>query len=88
MPLAKPGMVAVTMFSYVVAWNAFTIPNSLLVNSNKWVLTLGLYSYTTQNQVIWGQLMGASAVMVIPSFLFVYFLQTYLLRGFRTGGIR
>ena len=87
MPLAKPGMVAVAVFSYAVAWNAFTIPNILLVDSNKWVLTLGLYSFTTQNQVIWGQLMAASAMTLIPSFLFVYFLQTYLLRGFRAGGV-
>lgn len=87
LPLAKPGMVAIAVFSWAVAWNAFTIPNILLVDSQKWVLTLGLFSFTEQNTIIWGQLMAASAMTIIPSFLFVYFLQSYLLRGFRAGGV-
>lgn len=87
LPLSKPGMIAVAVFSYAVAWNAFTIPNILLVDSSKWVLTLGLFSLTAQNQVFWGQIMAASALTIIPSFLFVYFLQSYLLRGFRAGDV-
>jgi multiple sugar transport system permease protein len=31
--------------------------------------------------------MAASTLTVLPSFLFVFFLQKYLLRGFRAGGI-
>lgn len=87
LPMAKPGMIAVAVFSYAIAWNEFTIPNVLLVDSEMWVLTLGLFSYTVQNSVLWGQLMAASAMTIIPSFLFVFFLQSYLLRGFRAGGV-
>lgn len=87
LPMAKPGMVAVAVFSYAVSWNEFTMPTVLLVNNESWVLTIGLYSFTVQNQVLWSQLMAASALTVIPSFFFVYFLQKYLLRGFRAGGI-
>jgi multiple sugar transport system permease protein len=87
LPMAKPGMVAVAVFSYAVSWNEFTMPSVLLVNNESWVLTLGLFSYTLQNQVLWSQLMAACALAVLPSFLFVYFLQRNLLRGFRAGGI-
>lgn len=87
LPMAKPGMVAVAVFSYAVSWNEFTMPSVLLVSNESWVLTLGLYSFTQQNQVLWSQLMAASALTVLPSFLFVYFLQHNLLRGFRAGGI-
>jgi multiple sugar transport system permease protein len=87
LPMAKPGMVAVAVFSYAVAWNEFTMPTILLVNNESWVLTIGLFSFTMQNQVLWSQLMAASTLTVIPSFIFVYFLQKYLLRGFRAGGI-
>lgn len=87
LPMAKPGMVAVAVFSYAVAWNEFTMPSILLVNNESWVLTIGLFSFTMQNQVLWSQLMAASTLTVIPSFIFVYFLQKYLLRGFRAGGI-
>ena len=87
LPMAKPGMVAVAVFSYAVSWNEFTMPSVLLVNNESWVLTLGLFSFTQQNQVLWSELMAASALTVIPSFLFVYYLQRNLLRGFRAGGI-
>jgi len=87
LPMAKPGMVAIAVFSYAVSWNEFTMPSVLLVNNESWVLTLGLFSFTKQNQVLWSELMAASALTIIPSFLFVYFLQRYLLRGFRAGGI-
>ena len=87
LPMAKPGMVAVAVFSYAVSWNEFTMPSVLLVNNESWVLTLGLFSFTVQNQVLWSQLMAACTLTVLPSFLFVYYLQRNLLRGFRAGGI-
>lgn len=87
LPMAKPGMIAIAVFSYAVAWNSFTIPQVLLTSNENWVLSIGMFSFIVQNRVLWGQLMAASALAVIPSFLFVYFLQKYLLRGFRAGGV-
>lgn len=87
LPMAKPGMVAVGVFSYAISWNQFTMPQVLMVSSDQWVLTQGLFSFTVQNTVLWQQLMAASALTVIPSFFFVFFLQKYLLRGFRSGDI-
>jgi multiple sugar transport system permease protein len=86
-PLAKPGMIAVAVFAYAIAWNEFTIPQVLINNSDKYVLTQGLYRLTVQNKTLWAQIMAASTLTVLPSFLFVFFLQKYLLRGFRAGGI-
>ena len=87
LPMAKPGMIAIAVFSYAVAWNSFTIPQIIMTSNENWVLSIGLFSFIVQNRVLWGQLMAASSLAVIPSFLFVYFLQKYLLRGFRAGGV-
>jgi multiple sugar transport system permease protein len=87
LPLAKPGMIAVAVFSYAIAWNAYTLPTVLISDSSKWPLTVGIQSFLQTDAISWGALMAASAVAVIPSFLFVYFLQKYLLQGFRAGGI-
>ncbi len=86
LPLAKPGMIAVAIFAFAIAWGSFTVPSILLSDSSKYVLTIGLYSFTQQESVLWGQIMAASTLMVLPTFLFVYYLQKYILRGFRTGG--
>jgi len=85
LPLAKPGMIAVAIFAFAIAWSSFTVPSILLSDSSKYVLTLGLYSFTQSETVNWGQIMAASTLMVLPTFLFVYYLQKYILQGFRTG---
>lgn len=87
LPMAKPGMIAVAVFAYAVSWNEFTIPTILVPNSEQWVLTVGVFSFVQSDQVFWGSVMAASAMMIIPSFIFVYVLQKYLLRGFRIGGV-
>ena len=87
LPVAKPGIIAISLFAYAVAWNSYTIPLILLPDSTLWPLTIGIQSYQVQHQVLWGQIMAGSVLMLIPSFLFVFFLQKYLLRGFRLSEI-
>lgn len=87
LPMAKPGMIAVAVQSYAFAWNTFTLPKILVPDIGKWPLTVGLFSLTQQNQILWGSLMAASALTVIPALIFVYFLEKYLLEGFRTAGV-
>lgn len=87
LPMAKPGMIAVAVFSYAVSWNSYTMPKILMPATGKWPLTVGVYAFTQQHQVLWGQVMAASALIILPAFVFVFFLQRYLLRGFRAGGI-
>lgn len=87
LPMAKPGMIAVAVQAYAFSWNEFTMPKILVPEITRWPLTVGLYSFTQQNQILWGQLMAASALAVIPALVFVYFLEKYLLKGFQTAGV-
>ncbi|MFC5973982.1 carbohydrate ABC transporter permease [Halomarina salina] len=83
LPIAQPGIIAVSIFAYAVAWNEYTMPTVLLSDQALWPLTVGVQSFVQGYQVLWGQVMAATTLMVIPSFLFVYFLQSYILQGFR-----
>jgi multiple sugar transport system permease protein len=87
LPLSKPGFISVAIFSYAISWNAFTIPKIILTNSDRWVLTVGIASFTEGFMIVWTKVMAASAMTILPAFIFVYFLQKYMLRGFRAGGI-
>lgn len=87
LPMAKPGVVAVGIFAFAVSWGEFTMANVLMPDIDQYVLTQGLDAMLRQHEVIWGQLMAGSFIAIFPAFLFVYFLQKYLLRGFRAGGI-
>jgi multiple sugar transport system permease protein len=87
LPLAKPGIIAISVFSFAVGWNQYTLPAIFMVDEGKWVIVQGIFSLTMSRQVIWTDVMAASFLAMIPPFLFVFFLQKYLLRGFRAGGV-
>jgi multiple sugar transport system permease protein len=86
LPMAKPGTIAVAIFSYATAWGAYTIPKIIMPTSENWPLTVGIQMFTIQKQTLWGEVMAASTIMVIPAFIFVFTLQKYLLEGFEAGG--
>jgi len=87
LPIAKPGIIAVALFSFSIAWNAYTIPKIIMPDSDKWVLTVGIDTLTLADQVLWGEIMAASVLAIVPPILFVFFLQKYFLRGFRVTGM-
>lgn len=82
LPLAKPGVAAVAVFSYAVAWNAYTIPLILAPAQEMRPLTVGINQFRVFTRIEWGQIMAASALTIIPAFIFVYWLQKYMLKGF------
>lgn len=86
LPMAKPGIVAVAIFSYAIAWNAYTIPKIIIRQREDYPLTVGIDSFVQGNAIQFPQLMAASFLIILPSLIFVYFLQHYLLSGFRPGG--
>lgn len=86
-PMAKPGMVAVAIFTFAVSWNDFTMATILLPESSMQTLPPAVQTFVQQNYVYWGQIMAASTLMSIPPFLLVYKLQESILEGFRTGGL-
>lgn len=87
LPLSKPGVVAIATWSYAHAWNAFTIPKILLVDESLWTLTLGLENFVTAQEVLWPQIMGAAAMTLVPSFLFLYTMRKYLFESFKRGAV-
>jgi len=87
LPMAKPGMIAVALFSYAVSWNEYTIPKVLMSDRELWPLTVGIFTFSEGQRVFWGQIMAASVLIVLPAFVFVFFLRQYLLEGFRTTGV-
>jgi multiple sugar transport system permease protein len=86
LPIAKPGIIAVAIFAFAISWNQYTIPKIIMTDQNMRVLTVGLEDFMIQDDTLFGPLMTASFLAILPSFIFVYFLQKYLIRGFAAGG--
>lgn len=87
LPIAKPGIVAVGIYSFAVSWNEYTLPKILMPGADNYVITTGIQAFTEQNTVMWNQIMAATFLASLPAFLFVYAFQKYLLSGFDPSDI-
>lgn len=87
LPMAKPGIIAIAVYTYATSWDAYTIPKIIVPAENRWVLTIGVETLVQGFSVNWGAVMAAIVLIMLPSFLLIFVMQKYLIRGFRAGGI-
>lgn len=87
-PLAIPGLAAVALFAFLESWNQYLLAYVLTSSEDKWVISLGLYSFIGEYVVLVEQMMAASVIASIPALLVFVILQRYLRGGLALGGLR
>ncbi|SEF89598.1 multiple sugar transport system permease protein [Nonomuraea solani] len=88
MPLSKPAIVVVTIFTFIGTWNDFLGPLLYLNDEEKYTLSLGLASFQSVFLTQWGYLMAASAAVIAPIIALFFFLQRYFIEGVTLTGIK
>ena len=88
-PVMWPGVITTGLFSFLLAYNDFTV-TSLVLNENNQTMVPKISSYLGQIQAQ-GNVMYAVAAVVsvaIPIFLLVMFFQRYLVSGLTAGAVK
>lgn len=87
LPLAKPGLVATSVFCMVFAWNEFLY--ALFLTSMK-VRTLPkvIPFLVTEQEPMWGAINAVTLYSITPMIIIVLVLQKYLLKGLSYGAIK
>src|SRR3546814_13871705 len=67
LPLARPGIVAVAMFTFLIAWNAYLWTLVLTTTPSMYVLPVGIATPQGEYQVQWNELSGPAVFPVVPS---------------------
>jgi multiple sugar transport system permease protein len=88
LPLAKPALATVTIFSFRTHWNDFEGPLIYLSSRDNYPLTLGLRTFIRMNQTDYQYLMAISFLMTLPIVLVFFFAQQYFVRGVVMSGIK
>ncbi len=88
MPLSKPAIIVVTIFTFIGTWNDFLGPLLYLNDEEKYTLSLGLASFQSIYITQWGYLMAASAAVIAPIIALFFFLQRYFIEGVTLTGIK
>ncbi|MCT2594089.1 carbohydrate ABC transporter permease [Streptomyces sp. N2-109] len=86
-PAAVPGIIAVTIYSFMTAWGEVLFA-SVMTNEQTRTLAIGLNGYATQTQVYWNQVMAASLVASLPIVAGFLLLQRYLVAGLTAGAVK
>ncbi len=87
-PLSKPALLTVMIFSAIGAWNDFMGPLIYLSSENMKTLAVGLQSLKTQYNTQWGLLMGAATLMTVPILVLFFFAQRHFIEGIALTGMK
>lgn len=88
-PLAKPALTVVAVFTFMGSWNDFLGPLIYLVDQNTFTLSLGLSAYQTQHGgTPWNLLMAATLLVILPVILVFFFAQKVFIQGIATSGLK
>jgi ABC-type glycerol-3-phosphate transport system permease component len=81
LPLARPMVVTVAIFTFLATWNDFWAPLIYLLSPEKRTLTLALAGFQRTYDTAVEHLMAASAVVLAPCVLVYFLAQRLFLRG-------
>jgi multiple sugar transport system permease protein len=88
MPMAKPALAVVAIFTFMFTWNDFMGPLLYLNNENKYTLSLGLKMLISMYKAEWNTLMAAATLAVLPLIILFFMAQRYFIEGLTMGGLK
>lgn len=86
-PLAAPGIVAASIFSFIMAWNEFIFALILTGNQTK-TTTVAVTGFITLEGIRWGEIAAAGTLICLPVVVFGLIIQKYLVSGLTMGSVK
>ncbi len=94
LPMLRPALVTVFLFSLVSSWNNFFLPLVMLSEQKYYPLTVGLTAWFAQasqeggNSILFNLVIAGSLVAIIPLIISFIFLQRYWQGGLTAGSVK
>ena len=88
LPLSKPALSTLTIFTFVSTWNDFLGPLIYLTRDEVKTIQIGLRMFIRQYSAEYGLIMAASVIALIPVLIIFMALQKYFVQGVAATGIK
>lgn len=88
MPMCKPAVAALSITTFMEAWNDYLWPLVMLSDKKKMTLTLALNSLNGQYGTEYNVLMAGSLISMIPIIIVYALAQTQMKQGITLGGVK
>ena len=88
MPLSKPPLAALAIFTFLDSWNSLLWPLIVVNDDNLRPLALGLSEFQSRYGTSYHYLLAASTVAVLPVILLFVLLQKQFIQGIVLTGLK
>ena len=88
LPLARPGLVAVALFTFLIAWNSYLWALVLTTDSSMFVLSVGIANMVGEYRVQWNELMAAAVIAALPVVVLYSMLERHLVNAITAGAVK
>ncbi len=88
MPLVRPALSALAIFTFIGNWNAFLWPLIIVNQIHRYTLPVGLSFFNGEFQTKWEMVMTGASVATIPVFIVFLIFQRQIVQGIALTGVK
>jgi multiple sugar transport system permease protein len=88
MPLCKPALVALAVFTFREAWDMYIWPLIIVTKDSLRTLPLGISLFMSSFGTAWDQLMAVATIGTLPMILLFFVLQRSFIQGIAVTGLK
>jgi ABC-type glycerol-3-phosphate transport system permease component len=88
LPLSLPGVIATSIFTFIVSWNDYLFALVLMTEEEMRTLPVGLGDLLNRAFIDWGVIMAAAMLITLPALVFFILTQNFLIRGWGAGAVK
>lgn len=87
-PMIKPGIGALAIFTFINSWNDYFMQLIMLTSNSKLTISLGIATMQAENSTDYGLLMAGSALAAVPIIIVFLIFQKYFTKGITLGAVK
>lgn len=88
LPVAKPGIVSVAIYTFINAWEEFLFALNLSMSQNTRTLPIAISTFSGEFSVDWGATMAAATVIALPVLALFLLCNKYFVKGLSDGAVK
>lgn len=88
LPLSRPGLITLTIFTFMGNYQSFFWPLVMLKSVDKYTLPVGLLFFDSTRGQTTHLLMAAVTMSILPMIVLFVILQKYMVKGIQLGGVK
>ena len=88
LPISKPALAAVAIYTFQGSWNEFLWPVIVTVTEDMYTLPLGMATLKSELQTNWPLLMAGTIMISLPTLAIFLYFQKYFVQGVASSGLK